>query len=79
MRSIAALLFLVAVPNLVFAQEYPSRPVRIIVAYTPGGGTDLAGRAQRDRTRAVHHPPACRGDRDSGSRDVPGTGADRER
>jgi len=44
MRSIAALLFLVAVPNLVFAQEYPSRPVRIIVAYTPGGGTDLAGR-----------------------------------
>jgi tripartite-type tricarboxylate transporter receptor subunit TctC len=44
MRSIAALLFLVAVPNLVFAQEYPSRPVRIIVAYTPAGGTDLAGR-----------------------------------
>jgi len=27
-----------------FAQEYPSRPSRIIVAYTPGGGTDLAGR-----------------------------------
>ena len=26
------------------AQDYPTKPVRIIVAYTPGGGTDLAGR-----------------------------------
>ena len=27
-----------------FAQDYPTKTVRIIVAYTPGGGTDLAGR-----------------------------------
>lgn len=26
------------------AQEYPAKPVRIIVGYTPGGGTDLLGR-----------------------------------
>ena len=26
------------------AQEFPAKPVRIIVAYTPGGGTDLLGR-----------------------------------
>ena len=26
------------------AQDYPARTVRIIVAYTPGGGTDLIGR-----------------------------------
>ena len=26
------------------AQDYPAKPVRLIVAYTPGGGTDLLGR-----------------------------------
>ena len=33
-----------AVAALSFAQDYPTKTVRIIVAYTPGGGTDLAGR-----------------------------------
>lgn len=28
----------------VFAQEYPSRPLRLLVPYTAGGGTDLAAR-----------------------------------
>ncbi len=27
-----------------FAQDFPAKTVRIIVAYTPGGGTDLVGR-----------------------------------
>lgn len=27
-----------------FAQEYPTKPIRLIVAYTPGGGSDLLGR-----------------------------------
>ena len=28
----------------VFAQSYPARPIRMIVAYPPGGGTDIVGR-----------------------------------
>jgi tripartite-type tricarboxylate transporter receptor subunit TctC len=37
---IAGLLF----PALVVGQSYPSKPVRIIVPFAPGGGSDLAGR-----------------------------------
>jgi tripartite-type tricarboxylate transporter receptor subunit TctC len=33
-----------AAPALVYPQSYPTRPVRIIVGYPPGGGVDVAAR-----------------------------------
>jgi tripartite-type tricarboxylate transporter receptor subunit TctC len=41
--AIVALLIL-AVPAVIPAQNYPEKPIRIIVAYTPGGGNDIAAR-----------------------------------
>jgi tripartite-type tricarboxylate transporter receptor subunit TctC len=40
-RLLAALL---AAPLIAIAQTYPAKPVRIIVPFAPGGGSDLAGR-----------------------------------
>jgi tripartite-type tricarboxylate transporter receptor subunit TctC len=39
-----ALISLVAAPNVVIAEDYPSGPVQILVAYGPGGGTDTLAR-----------------------------------
>src|SRR3989440_9884792 len=33
-----------AIPASAHGQVYPAKPVRMIVAYPPGGGTDIVGR-----------------------------------
>src|SRR5205823_924106 len=38
------LLLLVLIPTLAFG-AYPERPITMLIAYPPGGGTDLVGRA----------------------------------
>src|SRR5438067_9858393 len=47
MRSFPAALALAA--SLAYAEEYPSRPVHIIVPSTPGGGYDVIGRLLAER------------------------------
>ncbi|HYC49082.1 MAG TPA: tripartite tricarboxylate transporter substrate binding protein [Burkholderiales bacterium] len=47
-RSIARTLFLplaLALSGAAFAQAYPTKPVRMILPFPPGGPTDIAGRA----------------------------------
>ena len=36
--------FLVALTTTVAAQDYPSKPIRMIIPFPPGGGSDIAGR-----------------------------------
>jgi tripartite-type tricarboxylate transporter receptor subunit TctC len=45
----AALIVLAALPGLSSAQGYPERPIRIVVGYSAGGGTDLAARFAADK------------------------------
>src|ERR1700691_936605 len=51
-----------------YAQDYPSRPIRLIVAFTPGGTTDLTARLIADQMQrtlgqviAVENKPGANG------------------
>lgn len=64
----ALVLVALAAASVVHADDYPSRPVRLIVAFTPGGTADLTARLIADKmhdtlgeTVAVENKPGASG------------------
>jgi len=47
--SLAAFLLAFSTPLAARADGYPSKPVRLVIPYPPGGGTDITGRAMAQR------------------------------
>ena len=48
----AALLGVMHVPHSAFAQQYPTKPVRMIIPFPPGGGSDTMGLALAHKLEA---------------------------
>ena len=42
--SVSALLVAAALPAISAAQDYPNKPIKLIIPYPPGGATDVIGR-----------------------------------
>src|SRR5438270_8426819 len=50
MKKLAAVLLVLAAVSLAAeAQDYPAKPVRLIVTFTPGGGADTTARIFAER------------------------------
>jgi tripartite-type tricarboxylate transporter receptor subunit TctC len=57
LRIAALTIFAVACSGVASAQDYPNRPVRLIVAFAPGGATDFTARIIADRVQSILGQP----------------------
>src|SRR6185436_10655196 len=57
LRILLFLLAALAAPQAGLAQAWPSKPVRIVVAYPPGGGIDVMGRQIAEKLTAAWSQP----------------------
>jgi len=55
--TVVAVLIAVGMPQVASAQSYPSKPVRIIVGYTPGGSNDVLARVVAKHLQDAWHQP----------------------
>lgn len=57
MKALLAAIFLIAAAGFAGAQEFPVKPVRIIVPFTPGGPNDLAVRPVAEKLGELFRQP----------------------
>ncbi len=46
-------------PGLAAAQEFPARPVRMVIGFPPGGGVDIVARLIAPRLHQTGRRPRC--------------------
>ncbi|MBU6223504.1 MAG: tripartite tricarboxylate transporter substrate binding protein [Burkholderiales bacterium] len=55
--KLSALFFSLLFATAIFAQDFPTKPIKIIVPFPPGGATDTISRAVAERLQAVLNKP----------------------